>query len=420
MLAVFVISALVIMILGAPVAMAIAGSSMIYILLSGIEPMMITQRIFAQINSISLCAIPFFILAGELMNNGGMAKRLMRLAKAFVGNRTGGLAMVAIIASMFFAAISGSTVATCAAIGSLCIPAMIDDGYDRNFASATVCCAGPIGGIIPPSVAFIIFCNVSNSSIADMYKVGFPTGIIMGLALMVVAYIVSKKRGYKGVSGAFSGKEVLLAFKEAIWALGTPIILIGGVFGGIFTPTESAAVCCVYGIIVGVFVYKELTWKDILSILRSSAKSSAKTMLIISCAGIFGYVLSYEKIPSMVVNFMLSLTTDKTVLLILIMILYLILGCFMETGATLIITVPLLLPIVTQLGMNPIHFGIVTMINLSIGQFTPPFGVCMFTSAMVGKTNIQGLMPDVMKYLVSQLIVLVLITFVPGLVMWIL
>ena len=241
MITVFILSALIIMLLGAPVAIAIAGSSMIYILLSGMEPMMVTQRVFAQINSISLCAIPFFILAGELMNNGGMAKRLMRLAKAIVGNMTGGLAMVAIVASMFFAAISGSTVATCAAIGALCIPAMIDDGYDRDFASATVCCAGPIGGIIPPSVAFIIFCNVANQSIADMYKVGFPTGIIMGAALMMVAFFVSKKRGYRGSGGSFSWKELGAALKGSIWALGTPIILLVGVFGGFFTPTESAA-----------------------------------------------------------------------------------------------------------------------------------------------------------------------------------
>jgi C4-dicarboxylate transporter DctM subunit len=420
MVSVFFISAATMLIIGVPVAITIGAASLIYILAQGIQPMIIIQRLFSGVNVAALLAIPFFILAGDLMNSGGIAKRLVKFANIFVGRFTGGLAIVTVLACMFFAAISGSGVATAAAIGAIMIPEMVKSGYDRTFASAVVASASPIGVIIPPSISFVLYGVITQSSISDLYLVGIPAGIIMGITLIIISIYFSTKRDYKGTYTKSSIKEKLIALKEAGWAIGTPIILIGGVFGGIFTPTESAVVAVVYAIIVGIFIYKDMKIKDIPKIFLESSKTTAKIMFIIANATLFAYVLSYERIPQMIVQGFFNLSTNPFILLLLINLMLLIAGTFMETTAIMIILVPLLWPIARQIGVDVAHFGIIVTVNTAIGLMTPPFGVCLFTTSSVGGVPLEKLSKEAMLFLGIMVLVLLFITYVPQSVMFLL
>jgi C4-dicarboxylate transporter DctM subunit len=319
---------------------------------------------------------------------------------------------------MFFAAISGSGVATAAAIGTILLPEMEKNGYDKSFATSVIATASPIGVIIPPSISFIIYGVLTGTSITDLYLAGIPAGIIMGLLLVAYSFVVCKKRNYRGHAHKTSAKEKLTALREAIWALGTPLILLGGVFGGIFTPTESAVVAVFYSIVVGVFVYREMNLKDIFHTFVRSARMAAKIMIIISCATLFAYVLTYERIPQMIVEAVSNLTDSKYAILIIINILLLIAGTFMETGAILIIMVPLLMPLMSKIGIHPVHFGLIVTVNTAIGLVTPPFGVCLFTSASVGKIPVERLSKAVLLPIAVMLLGLIVITFMPQSIMF--
>jgi C4-dicarboxylate transporter DctM subunit len=410
--------AIVFLVIGLPIGFTIGLSSTIYILLSGMTPQIIIQRLFTGVNNTALLAIPFFILAGELMNTGGIARRLVNLANKCVGDLHGSLAIVAIMGCMFFAAISGSGVATAAAIGAILLPEMEKNGYDKSFAASVIATASPIGVIIPPSISFIIYGVLTGTSITDLYLAGIPSGVIMGLLLIIYSYTVCKTRGYRGHAQKANAKEKFAAFKEATWALGTPLILLGGVFGGIFTPTESAVVAVVYSIIVGVFVYREMNLKDILNTFLRSARMAAKIMIIISCATLFAYVLTYERIPQVIVESVSNLTDNKYIILIIVNIILLIAGTFMETGAILIIMVPLLMPLMDKIGIDPVHFGLIATVNTAIGLVTPPFGVCLFTAASVGKIPVERLSKAVLLPIVIMLAGLVIITFIPQSIMF--
>jgi C4-dicarboxylate transporter DctM subunit len=414
----FFIIAVVFLAVGLPIAFTIGFSSTIYILLSGMTPQIIIQRLFTGVNNTALLAIPFFILAGELMNTGGIARRLVNLANMLVGNLYGSLAIVAIMGCMFFAAISGSGVATAAAIGTILLPEMEKDGYDKNFATSVIATASPIGVIIPPSISFIIYGVLTGTSITDLYLAGIPAGVIMGVLLIAYSFIVCRKRGYRGHAQKTSAKEKLAALKDASWALGTPLILLGGVFGGVFTPTESAVVAVFYSLIVGLFIYREMTLKNILETFLRSARMAAKIMIIISCATLFAYVLTYERIPQAIVAGVSSLTDNKIIILIIINVLLLIAGTFMETGAILIIMVPLLMPLMNQIGIHPVHFGLIATVNTAIGLVTPPFGVCLFTSASVAKIPVEKLSKAVLLPILVMLVGLVIITFIPQSIMF--
>ncbi|MDR1318216.1 MAG: TRAP transporter large permease [Treponema sp.] len=415
---IFFVIASVFLVIGLPIAFTIGFSSTIYILLSGITPQIIIQRLFTGVNNTALLAIPFFILAGELMNTGGIARRLVNLANMCVGDLHGSLAIVAIMGCMFFAAISGSGVATAAAIGTILLPEMEKNGYDKTFATSVIATASPIGVIIPPSISFIIYGVLTGTSITDLYLAGIPSGIIMGLLLIGYSYIVCKKKGYRGHAQKTSAKEKFAAFKDAIWALGTPLILLGGVFGGIFTPTESAVVAVVYSILVGVFIYREMSFKDILDTFFRSARMAAKIMIIISCATLFAYVLTYERIPQVIVESVSTLTDNKYIILIIVNVILLIAGTFMETGAILIIMVPLLMPLMNKIGIDPVHFGLIATVNTAIGLVTPPFGVCLFTAASVGKIPVEKLSKEVLLPIFVMIIGLIIVTFIPQAIMF--
>ena len=418
----FFLSAVLMLVLGLPIGVTIGGASLLYILSSGMQEMVSIQKLFAGVNTVALLAIPFFVLAGDLMNTGGIAKRLVRLANAHLGHKTGGLATIAILGCMFFAAISGSGVATAAAIGSIMIPAMINKGYDKGFSCGVVASASPIGVVIPPSISFVVYGVLTGTSIADMYKAGIPAGIIMGVALLITAYFISKKNGYRGE--IISSDPVVVkqerntALKEALWSLGTPLILVGGVFGGIFTPTESAVVAVAYAIVVGIFIHKDMKWKDLPPIFLRSAKTAASILFIIANASLFAYVLTYEKIPQTIVAGLLSITENKFLLLLIINFVLLVAGTFMETSAILIIMVPLLMPIIDKMGMNMVHFGIMMCVNTAIGMLTPPFGVCLFTTARVGGVAVEELSKKVGWFLLALVVALLIITYFPSLVMF--
>ena len=414
----FFVFAIIFLIIGLPIAFTVGLSSVIYILATGITPQIIIQRLFTGINSTALMAIPFFILAGELMNRGGIARRLVGLANAFVGDMHGSLAIVTVMGCMFFAAISGSGVATAASMGTILIPEMIRNKYDRGFASSVVATASPIGVIIPPSISFVTYGVLTGTSITDLYLAGIPSGIYMGLLLMVYFYIVARKRNFKGDVRKSTAKDKLIAFKDALWALGAPVILLGGVFGGIFTPTESAVVAVIYSLIVGLFIYKDMTPKEAVEVFLRSAKMAAKIMIIISCATLFAYVLTYERIPQRIVEGLSTITENKYVILLIINIILLIAGTFMETGAILIITVPLFMPLVQKFGIHPVHFGLIMTVNTAIGLVTPPFGVCLFTSASVGKIAVEKLSKEVLLPILVMLIGLAIVTYLPQSIMF--
>lgn len=413
MISLFFTFAIVLLAIGAPIALAVGVPSLMYIVAAGIQPMIIIQRLFSGINVLALMAIPFFILAGNLMNSGGIAKRLVNLANIFVGRFTGGLSIVTIIACMFFAAISGSGVATAAAMGSIMIPEMVKNGYDKSFASTVVASASPIGVIIPPSITFILYGVMTSSSISDLYKAGIPSGIYVGLALIVVSTLISKKRGYYGVDRHYALKEVGELFLDAVWALGTPLILIGGVFGGWFTPTESAVVAVLYSVIVGLFIYKELKISDLPKVFLQSAKTTVNTMFIIANATVFAYVLSYERIPQKIVEGFTNISGNPYIVLLVINVVLLIAGTFMETTAIMIILVPLLWPVAQNLGINVVHFGLIITVNTAIGLMTPPFGACLFATSAVSRVPVQRICRDILPFILAAILVLMFITYVP-------
>lgn len=428
-------SAVVLLFLGIPIVTSLGLSSFIFAEAYGIESTVVIQKMFAGVDSAPLLAVPFFVLAGDLMNHGGIAKRIVNMVKVLVGNIHGGTGIIAILACMFFAAISGSGIATVAAIGGVMFAGLLRAGYSRGFAAAVVGSASPMGIIIPPSIAFIIYAVLSKVSVADLYKVGIPAGLIVGVALMIPVYFIARKRKYRDregqiASGAIvlkdvpemnldTGKKGIVAVLDALWALGTPVIIVGGVFAGIFTPTESAVVAVVYSIIIGIYVYKEMQWKDLPKILRDSALSTAAIMVIMAAAALFAWVMTYARIPQEALDASLSLTSNPLLIMLVINIVVLLAGMFMESGAIQYILVPVALPIAMAIGIDPVHFGIVLVVNLAIGMLTPPFGITLFTSARVFGTSIQAITKEVMPFLIAMIAALMLITYVPGLVMWI-
>ena len=357
------------------------------------------------------------------------------MARALVGNIHGGMGVVAIIACLFFAAISGSGIATAAAIGGVMAAALLRAGYSRGFSAAIVAAASPMGIIIPPSIAFIIYAVLAQVSVADMYKVGFPAGFIVAVFLVIPTILVAKRRNYRARELAIAGGEITLQglpeepppqkqstgklIVENLWALGTPIIIVGGVFAGVFTPTESAVVAVVYSIIVGIFVYKEMKWRDLPKIFFDSALSTAAIMVIMSAAALFAWVMVYIRFPQNLLVSVLDTTQSALLILFVINVVVLVAGMFMEAGAIQYILVPIALPIAVALDVDPVHFGIVLVVNLAIGMLTPPFGITLFTTTRVFDSTIQEVTKEVLPFLIALVAALFLITYVPGLVMWI-
>lgn len=406
----------ILLLLTVPIGIALGISTLITIFYSGIIPMeFLMKELITSIDSFPLMAVPFFILAGEIMGKGGISERLFNVANALVGNKTGGFAIATIITCMFFAAISGSGPATVAAIGSIMIPAMVKQGYDIKFSTAIVAASGSIGVIIPPSIPMVIYGVVGNASIGDLFIAGIIPGILVGLALAVWAYIYSKKKGFKGTSEPTSLKRILKAIWDAKWALLVPVIILGGIYGGFFTPTEASVIAVVYGFIAGMLIYRELKIPMVPKVLADSALMTATILIIVGTATAFGRFLTVEQIPTKIANGMLALSDSPIVIILLITVLLLVVGCFMDTLAAIIILTPILLPIAVQMGYDPIHFGIIMVVNLAIGFITPPLGVNLFVASGISGLSIESIAKAIIPFFLAMLFTLLLIIFIPQL-----
>ena len=382
-------------------------------LTSDIPLIMLAQKSVTGLDSFPLLAIPFFILAGSLMCNGGISRRLVNLAESLVGFITGGLAMVTVLACMFFAAISGSGPATVSAIGSFMVPSMKERKYDASFAAAITAAAGTIGVIIPPSIPFVIYCVVAQCSIGDMFIAGIVPGLIIGFALMAVCYCTARKRHYISVSERPTFANVGKAFKEAVWALIVPIIILGGIYGGIFTPTEAAVVAVVYSVLIGKFVYKELDGKTLYECLRSSVLINGATEFMIGLSMAFASYLAMAQIPSHIASWMSQLAGTPFMLLMVINIFLLIIGCFVDNIAAVIILTPILLPVVRTIGIDPIHFGLIITVNLACGFISPPYGINLFVASAISGESIENISKAIIPSFLAMVGCLMLFTYFP-------
>ena len=416
--AVLFIALVVTLVLNMPVGIAIGVSSLCAILADGrISSLYIVQQLVTSADSFPLMAIPLFILAGELMGAGGVSKRLLNVCNVFLGRFTGGLATVTIVLCMFFAAVSGSGPATVAAIGSMVIPTMLDKGYSKSFTLALIATAGSIGVIIPPSIPMVIYGVSTSTSISSLFMAGFLPGILIGFSLIVVSYLYCKKQGWKGDERKYTAKEKLAAIWDAKWALLNPIIILGGIYAGIFTPTEAAAVAAVYAFICGAFIYREFNIKEMFATIGNACNTTGTTMVIIGCATAFTKILTIEKIPGAITNGIINFTDNKILILLLINVLLLIVGCFMDTTPAMMVLAPILLPIAAQFGVDPIHFGIVMVVNLAIGFITPPLGINLFGASRVGQSDLETVCSGIIKFILVMVVDLLLITFIPAISM---
>lgn len=404
----------VLLIIGVPVAVALGLSSIATILGAGTLPLdFVATTAFTSIDSFPIMAIPFFIAAGVFMGAGGLSHRLLNLADEMLGSLHGGLALATIGTCMFFAAISGSGPATVAAIGTLTIPAMVERGYDKLFAAAIVAAAGAIGVMIPPSNPFVVYGVSSQVSISKLFLGGIVPGVLTGIVLMVFAYFYCRKKGWQGTARKRSPKTFLSAVWNAKWALMVPVIVLGGIYGGLMTPTEAAAVAAFYGLIVGCFIYREINLKKLATCLVETCNTSAIIIMLMSMATIFGNIMTLEDVPTSIAEWILGFTNSKITVLLMINLLLLIVGTFMEALAAIVILTPILLPIVVGVGVDPLHFGIIMVVNLALGFITPPVGVNLFVASGIAKSKIADLARVSVPLLGIMILILLLITFVP-------
>ena len=416
--AVLFIVLIIALVVNVPVGIAIGVSSLAAVLADGrLSSTYIVQQLVTSADSFPLMAIPLFILAGELMSAGGVSKRILNVCNVFFGRITGGLAIVTVIVCMFFAAVSGSGPATVAAVGSMVVPTMLEKGYSKSFTLALIATAGSIGVVIPPSIPMVIYGVSTSTSISGMFMAGFLPGILIGIGLIICCYFYCKKQGWKGDDRRYTVKEKMAAVWDAKWALINPVIILGGIYAGIFTPTEAAAVAAVYAFICGTFIHRELNIKNIFDPIAASCSTTGTTMVIIGCATAFTKILTIQRIPDMITKGISGLTTNYVLILLLINLLLLIVGCFMDTTPAMMVLSPILLPIALSIGMDPIHFGVIMVVNLAIGFITPPLGINLFVAARVGREPLETVTSGIMRFMVVMLICLMLITFIPAISM---
>ncbi|MFS0559755.1 TRAP transporter large permease [Terribacillus sp. 179-K 1B1 HS] len=402
------------LLLSVPIGIALALSSVATLLYAQDMPMeFLAQGLVTSVDSFPIMAIPFFILAGEIMGKGGLSKRLIKVAESVVGNIAGGFAMTTIITCFFFAAISGSGPATVAAVGGIMIPAMVQIGYSKQFAAGIVAAAGTLGVIVPPSIPMIVYGVASGTAVGDLFIAGILPGLLIAVLMLIYVYFYARKKGYSGTGEAFSFKRLAHAVWDAKWALIVPVIILGGIYGGFFTPTEAAVVAVVYGLIAGVLLYKELKLKDLYDVCRNAALMSATIMLIIGAATAFGKIMIIEQMPAKIAGGMLSISDNPVILISLIVILLLFVGMVMDTTAAIIIFTPLLVPVGIELGFDPVHYGIIIILTLVIGFITPPIGVNLFVASEISGLSIMKISKAIVPYIAIMLLALILIILIP-------
>lgn len=412
MAAVLFISFAVLLLLGVPVGFTIAIAAFITLVVGDVPALMMVQRIFTAQDSFSLIAVPFFILAGDLMSKGAVSKVLVEFAESLLGWIRGGLTIVSVLAGMFFAAISGSGAATTAAVGATLIPELEKRGYHVDKSAALIAAAGTIGVVIPPSVPMVLYAVIAEQSVNTLFRNGFIPGITMGVILIVIALVEARKLNYpKGTP--LSVKNVLRTFLHAIWGILMPLIILGGIFSGYFTPSEAADVAVIYSILIGFFVYRDLTPKGLMEIMKNSAKTSSVIMLIIGFSGPFGWVLANWKIPEMISKAVLSVSSNTYIILFLIGLIILVAGVFMETSSAIILLTPVFLPLVKAMGVNLVHFGVVFAVGLAIGMITPPVAINLFVASGITGLPMTKISKAIIPYLIGLIVVFFVILYAP-------
>jgi len=407
------------LIISVPIGVSLGIASVVTILvLNPVSVDSFTQTTIQGLNSFPLMAVPLFAFAGDIMGKGGISKRLLDLASILFNRVTGGLGVVAIVASLFFAAISGTGSGTVAAIGTIMIPAMVARNYNKAFSGALVATAGTLGAVIPPSITMIIYAVTAGVSVTGMFSASIGPGILIAIALIIYTLYYARKKGYQGEGEQFLFKEFIIKFIKAIPALLLPFIVLGGIYGGVFTPTEAAAVAVVYGILVSVFLYKEVKISELPYIGFNAVMLSAAVLIIIGVSSGFGHILTIAQVPSTISDWILGISSNVILVLLLINLLLLFVGTFMETNAAIIILVPILLPVVMELGVDPIHFGIIMIINLAIGFITPPVGANLFMASQVSQIKFDELVRAIVPWILVMIVVLLIVTFIPSISLW--
>ncbi|TMV13166.1 TRAP transporter large permease [Arenibacterium halophilum] len=413
------ISFVVSLLLGMPIAISMGAASVVAIFISGLPITFLVQVMFEALNSFPLIAIPLFILAGGIMEKGGLSQRIVNIFMPLIGRTYGGLAVVTIMACMFFAAISGSGPPTVAAIGSIMIPSMLKQGYSANFSGAVTASGGTLGILIPPSVPMIIYGISSDTSIPRLFAAGIIPGIIVGTLLIAAAYLLSRRAGYRSEESRVDFAAFRVALREGFWALMAPVIILGGIYASIFTPTESAVVAVVYGLFVSTFVYRETSFAKLKEVFLFCATISGSILVIITTATVFGQILTLQNIPQELAAWIGSLSDNKYVILIIICLVLIFIGMWMDTIAQIILLTPVLLPVVIGLGVDPVHFGIIFVLCCEIGFLTPPLGVNLFVAMRLTGCSIESLSKSALPYVIVLILAIVLIIFLPQLTLWI-
>ncbi|EYD71411.1 TRAP transporter large permease [Limimaricola hongkongensis] len=404
---------MIFLVIGVPVTFALGLAAVATIWQGDLMPLLIVpQEMIRATNSFPLLAIPFFILAGFLMQQGGISRRLVDLSNALVGQMTGGLAMVAIVTSLFFAAISGSGTATTAAVGSILIPAMVAKGYDRPYAASNQAASGALGVIIPPSIPLILYAVAANQSVGDMFIAGIMPGIVVTISLLIYAYFYARSHPHVQTETVGRG-DLLLALRRGLLAILMPILVLGGIYGGVFTPTEAAVVAVVYAFVVGVIVYRELGVTELPKIFRDSAITSAVVLSIIAAAGLYGRVILSLQIPLRLSEFTIGTIESWVVFIVLVNLLLLVVGMFLEAAAAILIFTPILLPIAIKFGFDPIHFGIIMVVNLAMGMFTPPVGLNLFVASQISGSNVTQMTRRILPFVVIVFVNVLILSFAP-------
>ncbi len=403
--------------LSVPIAIALGLSSVIALVLhSHTSLMVIVQKVYGGVDSFTLMAIPFFILAGAVMSSGGVSKRLVDLAGAILGKTTGGLAQVTTVACTFFGAISGSAPATTAAIGSVMVKPMVEKGYEPAYAAAVAAASGTIGLLIPPSITLVIYGVITGTSIAKLFMGGVFPGLIMSAAIMAVNYLHCSRHDYRGGEPSSLGRVVTGA-RRSVFALMMPLIILGGIYGGVFTPTEAAVVAVFYGLLVGIYIHRELSLGQIPGILLDTGKSTAVIMFLIATAHIFSYLLASERIPEKLTVAMLGVSSDPHVLLAMIVVSLLVVGTFLDNAVAVVLMTPIFYPVILQAGIDPIFFGVLMILTLAIGQITPPVGLCLFVACNIAKVGIERLSFRVLTYILALILVVAILIAIPEIIL---
>lgn len=407
-----------VLLLGIPIFAALAMAVFLTLQFFGnVDPVIVPMRMFTGVNNFALMAIPFFILAAELMRVGGLSNRLIELAKSLVGWVPGGLAAATVLACLFFGSISGSSPATVVAVGTIMFPALVAAGYDKRFAVGLIATAGTLGPIVPPSISFIIYGSVTGTSVGRLFAAGLIPSLLVAAILIAYCIVYASFKKYER-SPLPSLREIFTAFKESLWGLGLPVILLGGIYSGIFTPTEAAAVACMYGLFVGILIYRSISLKELILTLRSAGLMSATLLLITAAASAFSWVLSVGGAPAQLANYMLSLSDNPVVVTALLNLVMLVAGFVLDGASATIVLAPLLLPIAQKVGMDPVHFGVITAVNFSVGMITPPVGLNLFVAMAISKMSLQDIFKGTLPFIGMMLIALIVISYVPWFSTW--